>query len=372
MSKKRRPKGEGSITLLPNGRIKLTLTLGTDINGKQIRKSFTGKTRAEVLHKASEVRLAVSKGIRQVTIPTFAELYEQFAAEWFIGKAASSVQSYKTLLSHVKNDLFPLRVDRITTDYLTTLFLRLHDVPLKDSTILQFKRLLSTIFNYARDKGYVLTNPCHKLLLGLKGARKADLTIITPEQLKIFMQNVKEFDSRRRAYIRLYPICLLAAATGMRRGELLGLRKDAVDLQKGIIDIHAQVQENWADLPLKTQSSYRRIFVDKKVLEYVMEQSDEESPFVFSITKTHQFIYTALFTASIRRFYMAYAKPYESFTFHSLRHYHATQLLAKGLDAKSVSRRLGHSDIKTTLDRYAHWIPEVDERAAQMIGNDLL
>lgn len=375
MSTRRRPKGEGSITQLPNGRIKLTLTLGKDLNGKQRRKSFTGKTRAEVLQKAAAIRIAVAKGVPQDTPPTFQEVYEQFSGEWFHDKAESTYNEYRSMIRHFKDNLYPLRIDKITPEYLTSLFMPLFDIPLKNSTIIQFKRLLSVVFNYAKDKGlFHGDNPCHKLLLGLRVTNKVDLTIITPEQLKELLSQLKAFDNRECTWggAKLYPIFLLGAVTGMRRGELLGLRKAAVDMKTSVIDIRAQVQDYRADLPLKTKSSYRHIHVDKKILSYIMKVADTESEFVFSGIKTHTFINQPSFRSYMAAFFKVYPKPYEGFSFHALRHYHATQLLANGLDVKSISRRLGHGTIQTTLDRYAHWIPEVDKKAAQIIGRNLL
>ena len=62
---------------------------------------------------------------------------------------------------------------------------------------------------------------------------------------------------------------------------------------------------------------------------------------------------------------------YEGLKFHELRHTQATLLLASGEDIKTVQARLGHSKASTTLDMYAHAIPEKDKECAKMIG-DLL
>ena len=62
----------------------------------------------------------------------------------------------------------------------------------------------------------------------------------------------------------------------------------------------------------------------------------------------------------------------EHFTFHCFRHYHATQLLLKGINPKEVSKRLGHASIKITLDLYAHWMPEMDAQAANSVGTNFI
>ena len=60
------------------------------------------------------------------------------------------------------------------------------------------------------------------------------------------------------------------------------------------------------------------------------------------------------------------ASGFEEFTFHQLRHTHATQLLGAGMDIKTVSARLGHASAATTLNVYSHTIPSKDEEAANV------
>ncbi|MEG1827083.1 tyrosine-type recombinase/integrase [Gordonibacter sp.] len=60
---------------------------------------------------------------------------------------------------------------------------------------------------------------------------------------------------------------------------------------------------------------------------------------------------------------------FEGLKFHELRHTQATQLLANGVDVKTVQNRLGHSDASLTLNWYAHAVPENDKKAADLVGN---
>ena len=62
----------------------------------------------------------------------------------------------------------------------------------------------------------------------------------------------------------------------------------------------------------------------------------------------------------------------KGFTFHCFRHYHDTYLLMQGVNVKEVSKRLGHSSITTTLDLYAHWVPEMDASATNTIGTKFI
>lgn len=61
MKNSRRPKGEGSITKLPNGKLKMTLTLGVGVDGKQKRKSVTAANKAELMKQVTELRVAIGQ-----------------------------------------------------------------------------------------------------------------------------------------------------------------------------------------------------------------------------------------------------------------------------------------------------------------------
>ena len=63
---------------------------------------------------------------------------------------------------------------------------------------------------------------------------------------------------------------------------------------------------------------------------------------------------------------------HEGFTFHCFRHYHATYLLMQCVSVKEVSKSLCHSSITTTIDLYAHWVPEMDASDANTIGTKFI
>lgn len=163
----------------------------------------------------------------------------------------------------------------------------------------------------------------------------------------------------------LYPLILTALLTGMRRGEILGLKWSRVDFAKRIITVDSQFTLDGGDAPLKTKSSYRSIYVSPKLLA-VLDGMPRLSEYVFPNPRTRRVSFDAI--RKIKRLFRRNGLS-ESFTFHDLRHYHATQLLAKGVNIKVLSRRLGHKNITTTLNVYFNYMPSLDEQSSLLLDN---
>jgi integrase len=177
------------------------------------------------------------------------------------------------------------------------------------------------------------------------------------------------------------PIWRLAASTGMRRGELLGLRWGDVDLVGGRLSLRQQLVRSGASIafgPPKTKAARRMIALDSGTVEALRARRavwrDERLAFgpgyedhdlVFCRPDgqphdpdvvTHQFE-RAIERAGVHRI-----------RFHDLRHTHATLLLKARVHPKVVQERLGHSSIAITLDTYSHVIPDMQDEAAAKIG----
>ncbi len=152
----------------------------------------------------------------------------------------------------------------------------------------------------------------------------------------------------------LRPIVVTALNTGMRKGEILGLRWKQVDLQHGFILLD------------KTKNGERREIPVNDTLKAVLQSLRRriDVPHVFYDPKTlkpYQGVKRSFVTAMER------AK-ITDFHFHDLRHTFASQLVMAGVDLAAVKELLGHKDIKMTL-RYAHLAPAHKRRAVEVMGN---
>jgi integrase len=195
------------------------------------------------------------------------------------------------------------------------------------------------------------------------------------------VRDVIEAAERRDA--RLAPMLMLAALTGMRRGELCALRWSDVDLETGIVNVArsvAVVPSGLAEKSTKTDR-VRSVALDPvgvavllqhraRTTQWIHEAGKELAPgaFVFS-----PFVEAAIpfrpdnVTSFFIRVRNEVGAP--QVRLHDLRHFTATQLIGAGVDVRTVAGRLGHSDPSVTLRVYSHALEERDRAAAAVMGN---
>jgi integrase len=179
----------------------------------------------------------------------------------------------------------------------------------------------------------------------------------------------------------LYPIAALALATGVRRGELLGLQWGDVDLDRGTLRIERSVEETKAGLrikPPKTKRGRRNIGLPLDAVTLLRNHKIRQLELRLQVGLGNITPTTLVFgtvegklsspdnlSRDWRRTCNARKLPRVSF--HALRHTHVSMLIRKGVDILTISRRLGHSKAAVTLDVYGHLIDGADEAAANAI-----
>ncbi len=173
--------------------------------------------------------------------------------------------------------------------------------------------------------------------------------------------------------------CRIAQATGMRKGEILALEWGSVNLKRGTISVVQSRTQSGEIKPPKTKAGKRVIHIDgvtrrslkrlkalqKSCLATLGIELGGTSPVCCSDKGDY------MDSANFERFWRKLKSEwgFEGLKFHELRHTQATQLLANGVDVKTVQTRLGHADPSTTLGTYAHAVPENDEAAADLFGS---
>jgi len=207
--------------------------------------------------------------------------------------------------------------------------------------------------------------------------KAAELQVWTPGQLRAFLLHVRRD--------RHYAAWLLAATTGMRRGELLGLRWIDVDLEAGRVAVRQpRVVVDYAvhTSEPKTARSRRSIALDPATAAALREHQArqaaekalvglayEDSGLVFTHpdgSPIHPRLFSDWFKQHARRAGLPKIR------LHDVRHSYATAALAAGIAAKVVSERLGHATIAITMDTYSHVLPGLDERAAATVAQLIL
>lgn len=203
--------------------------------------------------------------------------------------------------------------------------------------------------------------------------RAVEMKTWAPEELRHFLDRAKGH--------RLYPALLLAATTGMRRGEVCGLRWRDLDLDSASLSVTQTIVlvNGKPDYSApKTKKGKRSIALDQMTVAALRSHRARqlEERIVFEGTwPDHDLVFTQEDGLAIVPDHLSYlfeeiskAAELPRIRFHDLRHTHATMALRANIHPKVVSERLGHASISITLDTYSHAIPAMQEDAAETVA----
>jgi integrase len=313
--------------------------------------------------------------------PTLDEYLEQWLGLCRTrGLRPATVASYRaTLRLHVTADLLATPLDRVTPHAVNQMYSHLLCSGRKDRSgglssrsVRYVHTLLRKAYADAVRLGHVDTNPIDLTdPPSSKAARARVRTPWTSEELSAFLSAAGSDP--------LYPAYRLAACSGMRRGEILGLRWSDLDFEQRQLRVVQTIVEAGHVLTVgepKSDRSRRVIALDHetaavlwkhRVLEKGRRSDDLDS--IGALVFAHENgkpIHPACFSyAFTQRVKIVGARPV---CLHDLRHGHATLALQAGIHPKIVSERLGHSTVAITLDLYSHSIPSLQREAADAMA----
>ena len=179
---------------------------------------------------------------------------------------------------------------------------------------------------------------------------------------------------------RLYIAFLLAASTGMRQGEILGLRWKDIDFEKATLSVSQALARDHKGFMLgepKTSSSRRTIALPLNVIRALKQHRKLQLAEKLAAERyedhglvVQTLVGTPVSPRNFARVWYSLLKRagVPKIRFHDLRHTHATLMLKQGTHPKIVSERLGHSSIQVTLDTYSHLLPNMQAAAAESFG----
>lgn len=376
---KKRANGDGNIRKRKDDRWEGRYVVGRDPDsGKMITKNVLGKTQAEVKEK---LKKAIENS-RQLDYTKEGKYTAgQWLDEWFEAYAKvkvrpSSHQTYKGYIeNHIKPNIGEIPIEKLTSLTLQKFYKKLLTegrVPriesekqpkgLSAKTVRNINQVISSAMDMAVKHKLILSNPtggCE-----LPKVEHREMHTIHAEQLGAFLREAKESG--------VYELYYLDLATGLRRGELLGLKWEDVDLAHGVIHVKRQVARidgKVKEVPLKTKNSYRNISISKDAVTMLKEMEKHRvCEYVFpspnggpiSPDSVRHMLHRVLKRAGL-----------PSIRFHDLRHTFATLALQNGVDIKTVSGMLGHFSAGFTLDTYAHVTTAAQKEAANTMGNVL-
>ncbi|WML35672.1 site-specific integrase [Clostridium sp. OS1-26] len=362
------------------------LTIGYDEDGKLIRKSFNGSKKQEVVNKMAEYKTKSNAGL----LPSDDKITLQ---QWF----------YTWLFDFRINDLKPSSLERyegIYRNYIKDTQIgkkKLSDLRAADiqmyynslsesnktaDTIKMINKNLKTCLNEALKQGLITKNYCTLVTLP-KVEKKDEITVFSVEEQKSLINYLEGH--------RLKMLLAMALGTGMRQGELLGLKwsdiafdNNTVSINKSIKLVYVVTKNGSRESKIieqtpKTKNSIRTIPVPSKVMDELKQykefQNQEkinnkdlylDNNIVFA-TELGAYLdsryLTKRYTSILKKADIPYKK------FHSLRHTYCTRLFEAGIPIKIVQMLMGHGDIKTTMNIYTHVMPDEKIKAVEKINN---
>lgn len=293
---------------------------------------------------------------------------------------ASTFDSYRrNIANHVIPALGPIPLQRLTPEDLDQFYARLladgkrngSGGGLSIKTVRYVHTMIRKALADAHRKGSVLRNVADLAdPPKLSAAPKRAMRVWSAEEVRTFLN---EIDGHR-----LHPAFFLAANTGMRRGEVLGLQWNDVDLDAQRLSVHRSLVNVAYELTLsdvKTANGRRTIDLDDRTVDLLrtwrMRQIEErllagERPDDASLVFAHPDgspIHPDYFSQCFDRHLAKSSLP--RIRLHDLRHTHATILLGAGVHVKVVSERLGHANVAFTMTVYQHVIPGMQADAAR-------
>jgi integrase len=221
-------------------------------------------------------------------------------------------------------------------------FVRVRRKTVKPATVNRGLAVLKNMLNFAAHRGYLNVNP-------LRGYKKLPeegraLQILTVTQERALIEAIAQRSEIVAAF------CALLGEPGLRKGEALNLKWEDLDWSKRRLTVTRSKSGDPRYVPL---SSYAQEWLQRL-------QQHPESPFVFAMPDGSVLSDPRYSFDTVKKeLGLGFVKG-----FHDLRHYRATQWLARGVDVKTVSRLLGHRRIETTM-RYLHLIPDHADRAVR-------
>ena len=296
--------------------------------------------------------------------------------EWFENYAKVKVRpsSHQTYRGYIDNHIKP-NIGKIPLEKLTSLELqkfckklltsgRIDRVEskhqakgLSPKTVRNICQIIASAMKLAKEQRLIAADPTEGC--ALPKLKRKEMKTLPIEQLASFLR-----DARNSRIFEMYYVEL---ATGLRRGELLGLKWEDIDLEKGNLRVKRQIARingEVVEAPLKTKNAYRTLPLAEDTIQVLKQQRMKtgSSPWVFP-SSTGGPISPGSVLHMLHRVLKRAGLP--RVRFHDLRHTFAMLALQNGVGIKTVSGMLGHFSAGFTLDTYAHVTTAAQKQAAR-------
>lgn len=335
------------------------------VDGKRKPISKGGfATKKEAQVAAAEVELSLKKG-NQVIVKEkpFADFFKEWIDLYKSTKHINTYNRYSNSYERIKEHFKEKPIQKITrADYQK--FLNEYGKGRSKETVKKLNTHIRACIRDAIEEGFINIDFTRKVEFNATVASKRSDEKHLEYQESVLLYN--ELFKRLSNKTSTYHLILLGLVSGLRFGELTGLTLDCFDFKNNTISVYRawDYKRGTGFSPLKNERSNRTISIDKKVMlefkKLLLALPENENNLIFYRQSAIKTVTNEGANKVLRS--ILTSLEIDTITMHGLRHTHASVLLYKGANIHSVSKRLGHADIQTTLDHYAHVLKEMEER----------
>jgi integrase len=366
-----------------NGKYKVIIELGKNSSGKRVRHTKEGfKTKKEAKAYAT---IKENELLNNLIPSNNKIILKDFILEWYSNHICNSNLALNTLSNYkvrIETHIIPymgaMQINKIQVIDVQNFYYHLLKNDLKPNSAKRVILVLRKCLIYAKKLNIINTVPCD--IEYVKDIKENKIKVWTEDQLLYFLNEIKN--------TYLYFPVLLASFTGMRIGELCGLRYENVSLENLRLKICEQVLNDKINKSLihtnilKTSKSNREITIPNFLSIAIKESDNFKNKFndFVVVNRNGEMCNPRNLSMDFTKKVEKYSKPkadnspqgyiqLPKISFHDLRHTHATILLLHGENIKVISERLGHESVKITLDTYSHVLPTMEEHTSLLLEN---
>ncbi len=373
---KRRPNGDGMVRKRADGRWEGAIVIGHKADGSYLYKWVQAKTQKELLpklHRAIEAYRGVD--LTEDSRMTLGEWFERWFKDYAeVTLRPSTVRGYHRYEKQINRHLGDKQISLITTQQIQRMYNKLKrdgrekrrekfGDGLSDSTVRSIHMLLHEVMEAAVQARLIAKNPT----AGTKipKCNYPDKKILSEGELARFMEAIEREPLWRDFFYT-------EITTGLRRGEICGLKWCDLDTEHGTLKIERSIG-NGAGGKLeigetKTEKGKRVIRLPASTLRILTERKEKSlTEWIFpNLLEPEKPMNPSTAYDKLKSILKAAGLP--EIRFHDLRHTFATHALTSGVDAKTLAGILGHTNASFTLDTYTHVTGEMQKNAAEIVG----
>lgn len=377
MANKRRPQGDGTIRKRSDGRWEARIIIGHKNDGSPMYKSAFAKTQKSALKQLHQLLdLYRDVDLTEECRITLGEWMDKWLDEYMIfSLRENTVHGYRNMIEHqIKRFIGDKPLTSLTTADIQKFYSKIkkqgrakphpiHGTELSDSMVRSVHLLLHEALDAAVRERLIVRNPTKGTTIPKKNY--AEKQVLNDEQLDKFMEIIKQDPY-------WYDFFYVEIMTGLRRGEICGIKWSDINFDEGTLSIKRSVGRMQGVGVVvgetKTGAGVRKIIIPPSVKALLERKRTEAiNEWVFPhYTNPSEPLHPDSAYNKLKTLLKNAELPL--IRFHDLRHTFATHAMKGGVDAKTLSGLLGHTDASFTLDTYTHVTSDMQRNASAVVG----